>query len=261
MMEIGRLREYSFREAGGGTGKSFDIDDYDTGDVPYKQLIVWDKDNEDIIGGYRFIDCSKLSSFEKNKIPLATAKLFHFSDQFINEYLPQTIELGRSFVQPKYQSSRRGIFSLDNLWDGLGSLTKMAPNIKYFFGKVTMFTHFDAEARDAILFFMNNFFPDNEKLVYPYNPLDYKTDISYLNNIFTGKTYKENHRILNTIVRNKKEKIPPLFNAYMNLSPTMKTFGTSINKSFGEVEETGILITIKDIYPSKRLRHISFINK
>ncbi len=260
MLEIGRLREVSFREAGGGTGKEVDIDKFDTAETPYKQLIVWSKSNKEIIGGYRFLD-SKSVIGKDVKTSLATAKLFHFSDTFIEKYLPYTIELGRSFVQPKYQSSRKGIFSLDNLWDGLGALTVQYPETQYFFGKVTMYTSFNPEARDAILFFLNKFFPYKEKIIYPHKPLDYKTDVSHLDAIFNKNTYKKNHIILNRIVRNNGEMIPPLFNAYMNLSPNMKTFGTAINDSFGEVEETGILVNINDIYPSKKNRHISTFKK
>ncbi len=260
MLEIGRLREVSFREAGGGTGKEIDIDKFDTAETPYKQLIVWSKSNKEIIGGYRFLD-SKSVIGKDVRTSLATAKLFHFSDTFIEKYLPYTIELGRSFVQPKYQSSRKGIFSLDNLWDGLGALTVQYPETQYFFGKVTMYTSFNPEARDAILFFLNKFFPDKEKIIYPHKPLDYKTDVSHLDAIFNKNTYKKNHIILNRIVRNNGEMIPPLFNAYMNLSPNMKTFGTAINDSFGEVEETGILVNINDIYPSKKNRHISTFKK
>jgi len=260
MMEIGRLRELSFRDAGGGTGKEVDIDMFDTAETPYKQLIVWNKSNKEIVGGYRFINC-KNAIIKDKKVHLATAKLFQFSDSFIENYLPYTIELGRSFVQPKYQSSRKGIFSLDNLWDGLGALTVLYPETRYFFGKVTMYTTFNPKARDAILYFMNKFFPDKEKIVYPHEALGYKTDVSYLYTTFNKSKYKKNHIILNRIVRKNGEMIPPLFNAYMNLSPNMKTFGTTINKSFGEVEETGILVNINDIYPSKKSRHISTFKK
>jgi hypothetical protein len=260
MKEIGRLRELSFREAGGGTGKEIDVDAFDLSENPYQQLIVWNPQQKEIIGGYRFILCKGITK-EQVKKYLATAKLFYFSDRFIEKYLPYTIELGRSFVQPKYQSSRKGIFSLDNLWDGLGALTIKYPEMQYFFGKVTMYTSFNSYARDAILYFMHKFFPDKDKLVYPFEPMDYKPEVSDFSGVFEEKTYKANHIILNKIVRKNGETIPPLFNAYMNLSPDMKTFGTAINESFGQVEETGILIKIDHIYPSKKHRHISTLKE
>lgn len=264
MLEIGRLREVSFRGAGGGTGKAADIDEYDTYKVPYEQLIVWDECAREIIGGYRFIIGSKVEINDKGVPRLATSGLLNYSEKFINEYLPVMIELGRSFVQPKYQPSRdnrKGLFSLDNLWDGLGSLVVDNPYVKHFFGKVTMYDHYNPIARDLILFFMHKFFPDYEKLTYPKQPLDYKTDISGFDELFNGKTFEENHKILFQKVRENGENIPPLVNSYMALSPTMKTFGTAWNKYFGGVEETGILITIKDIYESKKERHInSYLN-
>jgi hypothetical protein len=259
MHEIGRLREISFRDAGGGTGKDTDIDAYDTAEVPYKQLIVWDPDAQVILGGYRFIHCSDACNKETGEINMATAGLFNFSKKFIDEYLPHTMELGRSFVQPAYQSSKAGakaMFALDNLWDGLGALTVDHPEIKYFFGKVTMYTHFHSEARNLIHYFFKKYFRDKDNLVYPKKPVEFNMDEKKMKNIFSGKNYSENYRILIQKVREYGENIPPLFNAYMNLSPSMKTFGTAINEKFGKVLETGIIVTIKDIYEIKRDRHI-----
>jgi hypothetical protein len=257
--EIGRLREVTFRAAGGGTGKDCDLDEYDLSNMPYKQLLVWNPEDEEITGGYRFIRCID-SLNEKNEAELATTELFDFSDKFKKEYLPYTIELGRSFVQPKYQPSaenRTGLFSLDNLWDGLGAIAVDNPDIKYFFGKVTMYRHFDVMARDMILSFMHYFFPDKEKLVTPFHPLLITQDVSGFLNSIKDLEYKEAHKILNKNVRALGENIPPLVNSYMNLSSTMKTFGTALNDHFGEVEETGILVTLDDIYETKKERHVN----
>lgn len=259
MHEIGRLREITFRDAGGGTGKDLDIDQYDTCENPYKQLIVWDPDAQEILGGYRYILCDGLPLDENGEVKLATARLFHFSEDFIRDYLPHTLELGRSFVQPAYQSSKAGakaLFALDNLWDGLGALTVDHPEIKYFFGKVTMYTHFNADARNLILYFFQKYFRDHNNLVYPKKPMPLKLDEAVYEKIFTGGCYKEDYKILTQEVRKYGENIPPLVNAYMNLSPSMKTFGTSLNDRFGDVEETGIIVTIKDIYEAKKDRHI-----
>jgi hypothetical protein len=261
MREIGRLREISFRMAGGGTGKDCDIDSYDTQDVPYQQLIVWDPSEREITGGYRYFLCKNVP-FESPNVPMmATAGLLNFSEQFIKEYFPYTIELGRSFVQPNYQmarENRKSLYSLDNLWDGLGALIVNNPDVKYFFGKVTMYSTFNPIARDLILFYMRKFFPDKENLITPKKPLAYKTDVSSFDELFNADTVEENHKILVKEVRKYGENIPPLFNSYMNLSPTMKTFGTAINETFGGVEETGILVTIADIYNSKKERHVKY---
>jgi hypothetical protein len=259
MAEVGRLREISFREAGGGTGKPADVDEYDTGMYAYKQLIVWNPEDEEIIGGYRFALCSEAKD-DKENYHLSTSEIFVYSDKLKKEYFPYTIELGRSFVQPIYQPSldnRKGLFSLDNLWDGLGALTVLYPHIKYFFGKVTNYQQFSKEARDHILSFMHFFFPENEQLMQIPNPLVMETDCNGFIGKIKGLNFKDAHLVLNKTVRSLGEYIPPLFNNYMNLSPTMRTFGTAVNGHFGNVEETGIMVTIADIYPSKKDRHIN----
>ncbi len=258
MHEIGRLRELTFRAAGGGTGKSIDIDDFDTAENPYKQLIVWDPDKQDILGGYRFHICNDESEANIEK-ELATAKLFNFSKKFIKDYLPHVIELGRSFVQPAYQSTSRtskGIYALDNLWDGLGTLVVNNPTKNYFFGKVTMYKNYNQRARNLILYFLEKHFPDNENLVSPKEPLKTNIDEEEMKRIFTGETYVEDYRTLSQSVRVFGENIPPLINAYMNLSPSLKTFGTVNNPYFGNVEETAMMITINDLYAQKVERHI-----
>ncbi len=259
LREVGRLREVSFRIAGGGTGKALDLDDYDYADVPYNQLIVWDPVAEEIVGGYRYMCCWEVPKEDDGTPRVATAELFCFSDHFLAEYLPFTIELGRSFVQPAYQPSRenrKSIYSLDNLWDGLGGLVVDYPQSAYFLGKVTMFKQFDPYARDLIMYFMHHFFPDKNKLLWPHKPLNINTPIDQLEKEFTGNSFEENYKILSQKVRKRNENIPPLFNSYMGLSPTMKTFGTAFNEGFGGVEETGIMVTVKDIYQSKAKRHV-----
>ena len=260
MKEVGRIRELTFREAGGGTGLEADIDHYDIAEKPYHQLIVWDPSEKEILGGYRYFVCSDTDCGQEDiEKYMATSHLFKFSDHFKKEYMPHTIELGRSFVQPMYQSSRlarKGMYALDNLWDGLGALCLVYEHAKYFFGKVTMYTHFDRKGRDMIMYFLHKYFPDNENLVAPIHPLFEKSDLDYVAEIFDGDSYEEDYKILSKEIRDLGLKIPPLINSYMNLSATMKTFGTSINDEFGDVEETGILITIKDIYDKKISRHI-----
>jgi len=258
--EIGRLRELTFRAAGGGTGLDLDLDENDICADAYDQLIAWNPEDEEIIAGYRLIKCKDVGTNSHGEINLSTAHYFHFSPKFIAEYLPYTIELGRSFVQPKYQpgkDNRKGLFSLDNLWDGLGAVVKLNPDVKYLFGKVTMYPHYNREARDLLIYFMHHYFPDSEQLVWPIRPLGYSRDTTYFRQLFEGQEYKEGYKILNGRIRALGENIPPLINTYMNLSSTMKTFGTAQNEEFGTVEETGIMITIDDIFESKKERHIS----
>ncbi|MDV3105443.1 GNAT family N-acetyltransferase [Segatella copri] len=265
LKEIGRLREIAFREAGGGTGKSMDLDEFDFGDNCYKQLIVWNPEADEIIGGYRYLLGKDWQLDEKGQPKLATSHMFHFSDKFLKEYMPYTVELGRSFVSLEYQNVRtntKSIFALDNLWDGLGALTVLYPEVKYFFGKMTMYPSYIRRGRDMILYFLKKHFDDKENLVIPMKPLKLDTPESDLAAIFTEEDFKADYRILNREVRKLGYNIPPLVNAYMSLSPTMKLFGTAINYGFGDVEETGILIAIDEILEEKRVRHInSFIKE
>ena len=259
MREIGRLREVAFRYYGGGTGLAMDIDEYDTMENPYRQLLVWDPEEEQILGGYRFL-CGSDIRFDANQKPvLATAHLFNYSPTFIRDYLPFTVELGRSFVTLEYQATRsssRGLFVLDNLWDGLGALSVVDPTLKYYFGKVTMYNTYNQAARNLILYFLQRHFADKQNLVTPIEPLCIDIDLEQMQQLFPYDTFKENYKVLNQEVRKLGINVPPLVNAYMSLSPKMRVFGTAINHEFGEVEETVILIAIDEILEEKKKRHI-----
>ena len=266
MREIGRLREIAFRAAGGGTGKEADIDEFDTMEVPYKQLIVWNPEENDIIGGYRYLHGKDARFDEKGEPIIATAHgMFRFSEKFLKDVLPYTVELGRAFVSLEYQSTRMGsksLFALDNLWDGLGALTVVLPDVKYLYGKVTMYPSYLTQARDMILYFLKKHFADKEGLVMPVEPLQLETSEEELAAIFKEETFKEDYRVLKQEVRKFGLAIPPMVNAYMGLSPTMKIFGTAVNHDFGEVEETGLLITVDEMQDSTRMRYIeSFIRE
>ncbi len=263
LREIGRLREIAFREAGGGTGKALDLDEFDTCDNCYKQLIVWNPEAQEIIGGYRYLYGTDWELDDNGQPKLATSHMFHFSEKFLKEYMPYTVELGRSFVSLEYQNVRKNtksIFALDNLWDGLGALTVLKPNVRYFFGKMTMYPSYIRRGRDMILYFLEKHFSDKENLITPMKPLKIEEDPAELAKLFCEEDFRKDYLILNHEIRALGYNIPPLVNAYMNLSPTMKLFGTAINDGFGEVEETGILIAIDEILEEKRVRHIdSFI--
>lgn len=260
MREIGRLREIAFRSSGGGTGKDCDIDRFDTMEPPCQQLIVWDPVDRQILGGYRYILGADIHRDAEGKPRIATSHLFDFSSRFVDDYLPQTIELGRSFVRLECQSTRAGskaIYVLDNLWDGLGALTVRHPEIKYLFGKVTMYPTYPRKGRDLLLYFLQKHFPDRDNLVKPINPLRRDTNADELAAILSADNFADDYRALKEVVRSYGYNIPPLVNAYMSLSPTMRFFGTAINDEFGNVEETGILLTIAEIVEEKKLRHIA----
>lgn len=260
LREIGRLREIAFRAAGGGTGKAFDLDEFDTSEHPYYQLLVWDPSCEEIIGGYRFLPPEEVRYGTDGQPLLATGHLFHFSRRFLDEYMPQTVELGRSFVSLDHQNTRgslsRSLFALDNLWEGLGALTVIIPRLKYYFGKMTMYPSFNRQARDMILYFLGKHFGDHEGLVWPADPIAPETPEEELAALLHEPSFREDYRLLHAAVRRHGYNIPPLVNAYMGLSPTMRVFGTAVNHQFGKVEETGILIAVDEILEQKRMRYI-----
>ena len=264
MREIGRLREISFRNAGGGTGLDCDIDVFDTREENYfKQLIVWNPVDRAVVGGYRFLLCDNLPVDAEGQVDTPTSELFLYSEQFVKDYLPYTIELGRSFVQPAYQPTKslsKGLYSLDNLWDGLGSLLSVYPTAKYYFGKVTMYPQLERTVRDMILFFIQKHFPDRDRLVTVRPELDLPiiTNIEWLESVLCHDNYRDDYKTLVKQVRERGAAVPPLVNAYMNLSATLRSFGTALNPGFGEVEETGILLTIADIYKEKAERHMTY---
>lgn len=258
MREIGRIRELAFREAGGSSGLSADIDEFDTMAVPYKQLVVWDPDARAILGGYRYILGPDVVYGEDGQPHLATAHMFRFSEVFIREYLPHVMELGRSFVAPEYQSSKAGakaLFALDNLWDGIASVIAEHPQIIYCFGKMTMYPSYDRTAKDLILHFLWKHFPDPEELVRPYEPYPILSNPRLMDIILKDESFKDDYRNLKDAVRKLGTNIPPLVNSYMCISPSMKMLGTAINDEFSDVDETGILVCYDEMYPEKRDRH------
>ena len=259
--EIGRLREIAFREAGGSTGYSIDLDEYDKMENPYKQLILWDPDNEAIIGGYRFF-LGADATFDANRQPiLASSHQFQFSQKFIDDYLPYTIELGRNFVVPEYQSSRNGsksIFAFDNLWDGLVAIIMNNPKLLYFFGKITIYPSYDYIARDLIYHFLWKHFGDKNELIRPWNDQSIMPDSnSDLMDLIVHKDdLQEDYKLLRTAVRQRGVNIPPNVTAYITVTSQMIMFGTAVNRLMNNIEDTGILIPIDAIYHEKIKRHI-----
>ena len=265
MKEIARIRELAFRLCGAGSGKMFDMDAFDWAERPYKQLFVWDPQNEEIIGGYRLIFGNEVAINEDGQPDLVTASMYKFSQKFIDEFLPYTIELGRSFVHPDYQASKMGsksLYSLDNLWDGLGAITVLRPDMKYFFGKVTVYPSYEEQARELIFTFLNKYFPDEDTLVEPIDPFIRPAFAADYAGLFAGGSFKEEYKILNGKVRERGVNIPPLVNTYMGLSAKMKSFGYAVCEELGGLIEFAIMVPIYEMYEEKKARHIeTFVNE
>ncbi|MBQ9296724.1 MAG: GNAT family N-acetyltransferase [Paludibacteraceae bacterium] len=261
MREIGRLREISYRDGGGATGKATDIDDMDTMEKPYHQLIVWDPDNKQIIGGYRYLfgrDAVLKPMISSELQPYITsAYLFHYSERFIREYLPHTIEFGRAFVQPKYQKREMGVkalFALDNIWDGIGAVLYNNPEMRWMIGKVTIYPDYNETARELIYNYLERFHQGKEGLIAPYHPLPVKP---LENDPFAGDDPQENYHILQHAVREQGVVIPPMFSAYLNLTNELQTFGTAIEATFSNVYDTAIMVDLNTVYEEKKERYFS----
>lgn len=260
MLEIGRLRELAFRSGGGGTGEEIDTDMYDYMEKPYQQLIVWDPQEEEIIGGYRYLPGYDVKLDETGQPKFVMSHLFRFSKKFISDFMPYTIELGRAFVQPDYQTSKMGtksLFALDNLWDGLGALIHSIKNARYFIGKVTIYNNYPQTARELIYEYMFRYFPDRDKLIVPKNPIEVSKNSKMLaQEIFGTKDSADDFKALQKAIRKEGETIPPMFNAYIGLTGTMRMFGSIIDHDFGSVYETGIMVTMADLLETKRKRYV-----
>ena len=259
--EIGRLRELTFREAGGSTGNAIDLDEYDKMEKPYKQLIVWDPDNEAIIGGYRFLFGSD-AMFDENGQPiLASSHQFRFSQKFIDEYLPHVIELGRNFVAPEYQSSKAGaksIFAFDNLWDGLVAIIMKHPDLLYFFGKITIYPSYDYITKDLIYHFLWKHYGDKDELVRPWDDqlIMPGSDPELMNLVVNKDDLLEDYKLLKGAARMRGVNVPPNVTAYISITSEMLMFGTAVNHLMHNIEDTAVLIPFDEIYHDKKSRHI-----
>lgn len=264
--EIGRLREIAFRNDGGGTGEALDIDKFDTDPAfGYKQLVLWDPETEEIIGGYRFCFCDQCVYDKEGQPILTSSHMFRFSRKFMREYLPYTLELGRSFVSVEYQSSKagaKGLFALDNLFDGISALMVLyKKRMRYLFGKMTIYPSYNEEAREMIMFFLKKYFGEKASLIHIRKEVRIQNSRRF-SKLFKGDDFKEDYKTLKGEILKLGVSIPPLVNSYMNLSPSMIYFGTGINDEFADVLDSGIMITFEEMYPEKKKRHVeSFLKE
>lgn len=271
LREIGRLREIAFRAGGGGTGKCMDLDAFDLDPAfRYKQLVLWDPEAECIVGGYRYVLGSDVMYDWEGQPIMPSSHLFRFTHRFLRNHFRQTIELSRSFIRPEYQSAERGaksLYSLDNLFDGLGGLVMLYKDrMQYFFGKMTIYPSFPQEGLEMLLYFLRKHFAPRrqapvpfDRMVIPKKPVQIHLSRKF-DKLFTEEDFQEDYKILKREIQKLGVNIPPLVNTYMNLSPTMKSFGAGINDEFGDVIEAGILIKFDELHPGKTRRHLNLPN-
>ncbi len=249
--EIGRLREISFRHVGEGSGKKRDIDGYD---FYYKHLVIWDDEALEIAGAYRLGVCSEIiEDFEVNG--LYTSTLFKFDEKF-EPYLKRGIELGRSFVQPKYWNSR----ALDYLWQGIGAYVKRRPDIQYLFGAVSLSNTFNQKAQGLMIHFYQTYFPSDEKLVehkIPYSMVKWVRE--HCEKVFTGDDYKADMRTLKEELGFMGYAVPTLFKQYSELCEEggVQFFDFGYDKDFNNCIDGFIVADLHLLKESKRKRYFN----
>jgi len=251
MREIGRLRELSFRQVQEGTGNTLDVDSYDR---YYRHLILWDEEELEIIGSYRIGEAKNILK-EKGKIGLYTNSLFKF-DHTLIPYLENAIELGRSFIQPRYQ----GKHSLDYLWYGIGAYLHQHPEIRYMFGPVSLSTSLPKEAQKIIASFYTDLFGHENTLSIPRLPFEFDQvkDFKQFKNISNETEYKRAFSILKGKMADFGVKIPILYKQYVELCQPggCKFLGFNIDPKFSHCIDALILVDINTIKEKKRQRYI-----
>lgn len=252
MREVGRIREQEFRAEGGGTGKEADIDEFDTGEPPFRQLVAWDPEAGELIGMYRYLRARDARN-SGGTYELPTARLFGFSPVFREEVLPYTIELGRSVVN---RAAKRAIMGLFAVWAGLGALVVELADCRYFFGKFTTYPRYHPAARTALFRFLELYCPDPDRLVRPHPELMIRADSGSELPAYAGNDYDADYELLRSLAQEAGEAIPPLVISYLALTRSMRCFGTARNPHFGDVYESAILVDIRDIGGKQRSRFI-----
>lgn len=256
MYEVARLRETAFRLIGCGSGNLIDLDNYDLEPASYRQLIVWNPRDKEIIGGYRY---AAGKDYLLRTELLSMSHYYRFSKKFISDYLPYSIELGRAWVNPLYQPSAtdsRSIFALDNLWEGIGAVVAENSDVRYLIGKVTIPGTYNPTARILITWFMSHYYGDRSNLVFPHKPINPPKVLNIGGQRITGCDIGNDFKIISNFIKTLGVFVPPLISAYLRLATNMISFGSTLNPELENSYETGIMIDINDIYPEKQARYI-----
>lgn len=248
LKEIGRLREISFREVNEGTNKKIDIDKYDK---YYQHIILWDEDDLEIVGAYRIGDGKSILE-EYGFEGFYAYKLFKFQDSF-ELCLKKSIELGRSFVQPKYWGTK----ALDYLWLGIGAYLKAHPNIKYMHGAVSISSSYSPLAQDLIVDFYSSHFGSKLKLVEPRSRFKYSYKKSKLSNINSNDNYKEGLKLLKKKLKKIGTTIPTLYKQYGNLCEKggLQFCDFNVDSNFNCIDGF-IVVEVEKIKKSKKRKYI-----
>ena len=247
--EIGRLREITFRAVGEGTGKRRDIDHFDQ---YYQHLVLWDEDNLEIAGAYRFVDAEQVISVEGTK-GLYTGSLFDLAEKQCH-FLKNGLELGRSFVQQKYWGKR----SLDYLWYGIGAFIARNPQYRYLFGPVSISNAMPQMAKELLIYFYKLYFTGDKNVPYSLNPFRFSQPQSVLSREFTGNDYQADFKTLKSQLSNLGAAVPPLYKQYTELcEPGGVVFlDFNVDPSFNNCIDGLVIVDTTKIKTKKRKRYM-----
>lgn len=251
MREIGRLRELAFRAVGEGCGQRRDIDRFDS---HYEHLILWDSDDLEIVGAYRFANTARVIA-DHGLAGLYTASLFQFSAQ-MQAYLAQGLELGRSFVQPRYWGKR----SLDYLWYGIGAYLKQYPELRYLFGGVSLSNSYPQAARDLMVYFYSLYFQDEQRTAVSNQPYQLPHAIlQQLQQHFSGQDYAADFVQLKHLLANMGVSIPTLYKQYSELCEPggVKFLAFGTDPDFADCIDGLVLVDLTQLKAQKRARYLS----
>ena len=249
LKELGRLREISFRKVGEGVNKKRDTDKYD---IYYQHIILWDENELEIVGSYR-IGNSNFIFKEIGVKGFYSNTLFKYEEEF-SPYLRNSIELGRSFVQPKYWGTR----ALDYLWFGIGAYLKNNPNIEYMFGPVSLSASFPTIAKDMIIFYYSHYYGNKEILIEAKTPYQYSNNINDIKELFDLNDKKKDFKFLKSTLANIGISIPTLYKQYSEIAEDggVKFLDFNVDHSFGDCIDGFILVEVEKIKESARQRYI-----
>ena len=250
LKELGRLRELSFRKVGEGVNKKRDTDKYD---IYYQHIILWDENDLEIVGSYRIGN----SDFIFKNIGVKgfySNTLFKYNEEF-TPYLKDSIELGRSFVQPKYWGTR----ALDYLWFGIGAYLKTNPSIKYMFGPVSISATLPTVAKDMMIFYYNHYYGNNENLIEPKVPYSYSNNLNEIKEIFDLNDKKKDFKFLKSTLANIGVSIPTLYKQYSDITEDngIKFLGFNVDNNFADCIDGFILVEVAKIKDNARQRYIN----
>ena len=248
--ELGRLREIAFRAVGEGSGNRRDIDKYD---MHYQHLVLWDEHALELVGAYR-LACAQDVIEQHSQSGLYTDSLFNYT-QDMTPYFKQGIELGRSFVQPKYWGRK----SLDYLWYGIGAFINRYPQYRYLFGAVSVSNALPEQAKSLLVHYYQHYYGCEKSLATPNNAFRHTPDQqTQCTNLFEGNNIKEDFVELKHILANMGTHVPTLFKQYTELCEPngVKFLSFSIDPQFNNCIDGLVLVDLEKVKPSKAKRYL-----